>query len=383
MIEFLRVISFFTFILITGYYAWANTGLTLPNYEYESVANSDSIESISLSYDKKLGNLLGIQAYMVPADYSSSERFYRKLESYLLSAKKAGYLNSKTIILFPEDIGTPLVLLGEKRETYLSSSLKSASDTIVYSNLISYIKSKILNRFSKNRIETLLYMKANIMAEVYKNTFSKLSAVYGVHILAGSIVLPNAKVIEGNIILNSDNLKNTAFLFSPAGKIILNPFHKKRIYDTEKFLKPGEPSENILINLPDLNQNLIFLFGNETNYIDSYSSIATSQNIIISSSILTGREKIDWANPEISSDLKNKKPLYSESDKPLDTLSLWQKYSLPEKYNSILARAAMQVFLKGKFFEYELQGQSFILQRYVKNEILPKNSKSYLINFWF
>ena len=52
----------------------------------------DKIESGS---DAGRGNLLGIQPYMLAADYASEETFFGKIEGYLEAASQKGWLNPR------------------------------------------------------------------------------------------------------------------------------------------------------------------------------------------------------------------------------------------------------------------------------------------------
>ena len=66
----------------------------------------------ALGMDSGRGNLLGIQAWMETADYASETEFYSRLSGYLDAARHKGWLNPRTIAVFPEYIGTWLVAAG-------------------------------------------------------------------------------------------------------------------------------------------------------------------------------------------------------------------------------------------------------------------------------
>src|SRR4026207_601868 len=88
-----------------------------------------------LGRDRGLGNLLGIEPYITPQSYASKESFFDMLNSYMLAARREKWLNQKTIVLFPEYIGTWLVLANEKRNIFGVSSLARAERVMFFSHL--------------------------------------------------------------------------------------------------------------------------------------------------------------------------------------------------------------------------------------------------------
>ncbi len=68
-------------------------------------------------------------------------------------------------------------------------------------------------------VETVYQMKAWQMAYKYQSIFSRLAKEYRVSIVAGSIVLPNPKVIEGNITPTDGPLRNVSFYFHSDGRV--------------------------------------------------------------------------------------------------------------------------------------------------------------------
>ena len=72
-----------------------------------------AILTLESGHDADRGNLLGIQPWMTTADYVSRETFYDKLAEYLDVARSKGWLNARTVAVFPEYVGTWLVIAGE------------------------------------------------------------------------------------------------------------------------------------------------------------------------------------------------------------------------------------------------------------------------------
>src|SRR6185369_12452753 len=85
-----------------------------------------------LGDDRARGNLLGIAPYMTPQDYMSQESYFNKLNIYLQIAQHEGWLNEKTIILFPEHIGTWLVFANENKKMFQAPTLDAAERAMVF-----------------------------------------------------------------------------------------------------------------------------------------------------------------------------------------------------------------------------------------------------------
>jgi hypothetical protein len=144
MNQLFRYILFILFGIGTFYYAWSEGDRRVGEREYSKLSASiPSLVVRSIGYDRSNGNILAMQVYMNVLDYSSPERFFEKLDSYLLEAKKKGLINENTIVVFPEHIGSALVLLGEKTEVYAANSVSSAFSKIAVGNLVGYSKVSI------------------------------------------------------------------------------------------------------------------------------------------------------------------------------------------------------------------------------------------------
>ncbi|MDX1958404.1 MAG: hypothetical protein SFU98_07510 [Leptospiraceae bacterium] len=382
MIEITRVFLFFSFIVITSYFAWAGTGRNLEEFEYNQLTFPVFTEKVSQSYDKKSGNILAIETKLTQADYSRVDRFYKKLEAYLLDAQKNGLLNEKTLVVFPEHIGSPFVLLGEKREVFHSKELSSAVRYMIYSNFVSYVISSF-SRFSlETSYEKFFHLKKELIAKAYISSFTKLSVVFGVTIVAGSVVLPELEIKENQFEFKSNTLMNQSFVFLPDGKIFPQIFFEKNNSSFEKFFKNNEVIETKL-KLPNISDSINLLSSSDSHYSSSYSKILSSNDIIVSYGFLPKDEKTDWSQDKISSEPIGGKSIFQDSDKSLSEEALMQKFSFVGKFSYLQSKAGIQVFMKGQFFEYDLVGQSSLLFRYVRNDILPiKKDSTYMLNFW-
>jgi hypothetical protein len=112
-----------------------------------------------------------------------------------LSAAQANdWLHTASIVVFPEYIGTWLVAAGEDDSIFMADSLETAVKRMIRTNLLKFAKT-LLRAQSKNKIvDAIFRMKADEMARIYQETFSRLAQKYQVTIVAGSIVLPEPEI---------------------------------------------------------------------------------------------------------------------------------------------------------------------------------------------
>ncbi len=172
---------------------------------------------IAYGDDRGRGNLLGVQPFMFPADYASEERFLLKLDGYLEAARREGWLNERTIVVFPEYLGTWLVVAGEKEQIYRARSIAGAMRVVVLSNLFSLLPG-LWSAQAADRLRYALFrMKAARMAAIYHRVFSRLAARYAVTIVAGSIVLPSPQVRDGRLSAGEGPLYNVSAVYRPDG----------------------------------------------------------------------------------------------------------------------------------------------------------------------
>ncbi|MBK8399410.1 MAG: hypothetical protein IPL26_29730 [Leptospiraceae bacterium] len=371
---FVRSIVFILFAICSFYYAWSEGDRDISNEDYVKVSASiPTLYTRSIGYDHNAGNVVAVQTYMNVYDYSTPERFYEKLEFYLREAKRKGFLKEGTIVLFPEHIGTPLVLLGEKKDVYAANTVTSAFSQIGFANLFHFLRI-YFGVVGESSGEIVFRMKSEEMKSVYDSTFRKLSALYKVFIVGGSILLPEPKINPdtGVIEINTGKFFNSCFIFLPDGKIFSQFSQKKNLTKIEKQVTTSsEIPDRAFLEL----KNVGILLSNDSIYWSMHNEKVRNKEILLSPSLLFEKDEIDW----------NTNDIYGKDtfDSNITQAELWRKYSIFEKTkNSPSNRVVIQVVMLGKFFDLTLEGESAGLIRYVATEGLD-NKNPALLNVWF
>ncbi len=119
-------------ILITLFAAYAGWAERRPVGHYLSDLRSQV--SVVQGQPGERGNLLAVQPELFTPDYQSAERLQLKFHAYLENARRQGLLNERTVVVFPEHVGTWLVASGEKPEVYAAADWPTAMDWMAASN---------------------------------------------------------------------------------------------------------------------------------------------------------------------------------------------------------------------------------------------------------
>lgn len=179
------------------------------------------------------GNLLLIRPQVAPADYQSPDHLQLKIASSLDNARQAGLLGPETLVVLPEHVGTWLLARDEKPELYQTRSRQEARDWLLLGNPLLAVKALLVNLDADRLDEALLRMKAEQMARDYQQLFSALAKEYGVTLLAGSILLPEPQVRDGQLVSGDGPLRNLSLVFAPDGSI------QDKAYDEPWPWRPG------------------------------------------------------------------------------------------------------------------------------------------------
>ena len=364
-------ISLFILLLFL-WLIWSYSGRNMPLVPAN--AHISVVQEINPS-DSLNRNVVGIQPYMEVSDYFSRVIFKDKLRFYLSESKVKGFLNKNTIVLFPEYIGTWLVLEGEKHVLAKKETMKDALTTLVLSNFLDFSLAYLKTSKEADRAASAIFrMKAKSMANSYFLTFSELAKESEIHIAAGSIILPGPTVVDGKIHVDPKGpLYNAAFIFGPDGNVMGGPILKAFPIESEiPFLAAAIPGEIPTFDLPFAKTSVLVCA--DSWYPDAYqAAIIQNTELILVPSFCTGNGAMDvlWkgysGNPEpAGTDL-------SDINK-LTEREAWEKYALPGQIQKTRAQAGLNVFLRGNLWDMGADGQPLAIFQNTLLQITPADS---------
>jgi len=149
-----------------------------------------------------LTGLAAIQFKFTAEDYSDHNRFYRRILD--VGLKASDLINNEGIIVYPEDIGTFLVLQGVKVG---DKKLEDAMKHVVIRNLPKLLLIKLINRSIWP--ETIILWKNKEILKTYERTFEEVAKKTGCYIVAGSLLCK----YRGKV-------RNISYTYNPEGEVI-------------------------------------------------------------------------------------------------------------------------------------------------------------------
>jgi len=204
---------------LTAFLIWAEHR---PSAHYLSDLRSEIISEPAPA--EILGNLLVVRPQLYPLDYQSPAHLRLKLAAALDHARNDGLLGPRTLVVLPDHIGTWLLAHEEKVEFYQARSRKEVRNWLLLGNPLLAVRALLQNLDADRLDQALLRMKAEQMAEDYQKLFAGLAHEYHITLLAGSILLPEPRVENGQLRSGTGPLRNLSLAFSPTGSILGEPY---------------------------------------------------------------------------------------------------------------------------------------------------------------
>ncbi len=301
--------------------------------------------------DSLTNNILAIQPYMEVSDYFNQDIYKSKLRQYLAAAGTKDFIDENTLILFPENVGTWLVLVGEKHAISEMKSLQKVMSALAWSNAFEFFLGFLKTGDEINTESSAIFrMKAKVMLNAYYTTFSELSEETGAYIIAGSIVLPAPSVMEGKIYVELNGpLYNASFLFGPDGNVIGEPILKP-FPDSTMDLYSDEPRKSQVFELPFGKTSVALCKASW--HSQSYSNVSgLSSGTVLFSTFCTG-EHSEPSNEIIAAMERNSK----NTDNLVKLGSKEENYP-PSSTRKVKSNVAFNVFLHGDLWDLDLSGQ--------------------------
>lgn len=323
------------------------------------------------------GNLLAIQAELFPSDYQSTERLHRKLAAYLQQARDQGLVNAKTVVVLPEHIGTWLMVGGEKNELYQARTQREAMNWLAVSNPLPFLKALLGAKGQSRLDDAYLRMKAKKMAKDYQLLFGGLAREFQVTLVAGSIILPDPSVNQGQLQIGSGALYNSSLVFGSDGLPIGQP--QRQIFPeraTGGFVR-GDTRQGLqVIDTPA--GRLGVLIGSDSWYPDNYRQLdRQGVQLVVAPAFIKGRDS--WKQP-----LRRERDMPPAANLQPEAQSLgeaWQRLTLTSRAPQSQASAGVNVFLRGQFWDQGSSGQSFVCSN-GQTFVDQGNHGARLLNLW-
>lgn len=139
--------------------------------------------------------------------FSSEAAYMQKLDSILRSISEKVPRGNDVIVVFPEDLGTFLCLMGSSR-WILGTDLANAVKRLILKEFFWVVLARL--RYKVGWVRGLAIHKSPQVERLHLGTFSSLASKYGFWIISGTACLHES----------SGNVFNTAHVFNPDGNLV-------------------------------------------------------------------------------------------------------------------------------------------------------------------
>ena len=303
-----------------------------------------------LGSDTGRGNLLGVQPLMRAGDYASAEALSQRLAGYLDAAAQRGWLGPRTIVVWPEHVGTWLAAAGEGAAVARAGSLTGAMLRIALRHARPFVAGALRAREADRAAASLFRLRAAEMARAYQAVFGGLARRYAVTVVAGSIVLPEPAAPGGQIVPGDGPLYGVSAVFNPDGRAQAGLVRKVVPTAAEQPFTAAAP----VADLPSFDTpagRLGVLICADAWYPEPYARLK-AQGIellaVASSKTVAGL----WDKPWAGYDGASMPPDVDAADiGRLTEGQACRKYALAGRIASSGARAGVDAFLRGELWD--------------------------------
>lgn len=348
-----RIFSVALAVVLAAYFTWAGSGRRRPPVDVH--LHIDTV--YEMNSDAGKGNAVGISPYMTPQDYASPQHFLSKLDGYMQAAKLRGWLTPRTVVVFPEYIGSWLVAEGEKSAMFESQTVGNAMAVFIGSNFFSYLRDWFTAPDeAQDKVSHSIFSSKGVpMARTYRQVFGDLAKKYRVSIVAGSILLPNPVLDNGRIRIRMGPLYNVSAVFNPDGSINPRLVRKSHpVAEEQPFVASGDAGDIPVFDLPS-GRTAVMICA-DAWFPESHQTLRGGTVDFVAVPSYTqgeGAMKGPWQG-------------YSGHPMPADVdstdrrrLSLheaWLKYAIPGRLRNTSVRNALTVSLRGSLWDLGSDG---------------------------
>lgn len=348
-----RIFSVSLAIVLAAYFTWAGSGRKSPPIDVH--LHIDTV--YGMNEDAGKGNAVGISPFMTPQDYASPQHFLNKLDGYMQTAQVRGWLTPRTVVVFPEHIGTWLVVSGEKRSMLEAGSVEKAMAFFIGSNFFSYMRDWFTapDEAEDKVAHSIFSSKGAPMANTYRQVFGDLARKYRVSIVAGSILLPNPVTDKGRIRIRMGPLYNVSAVFNPDGSIHPRLIRKSHpVAEEQPFVASGDEGDIPVFDLP-AGLTAVMICA-DSWFPESHRTLMNGAvDLVVVPSYTKGESAMKGAWKGYSG-YPDPADLDSADRGRLTLHEAWLKYAVPGRVRNTLVKNALVVSLRGRLWDLGSDG---------------------------
>lgn len=167
------------------------------------------------------GRLLSMQLFVDAGDYATRDRFDARVRALFDEGVERGLVDDTTVVVLPEYSGTWLVTEGEGSDVFTAPKLSDAITSLATAHLGSFLLTSFTAPVDDGDAFAAFTEKSARMAAVYDDVMGGVAHDYGVTLVAGSIILPDAFIASGRLqVRPGAPLQNVSVVYDASGDAI-------------------------------------------------------------------------------------------------------------------------------------------------------------------
>ncbi len=298
--------------------------------------------------------LVGVQPWLEQTHYQSAATLHDRLAAYLDEIRPELDAVPGSVIVFPEHVGTWLVAAGAPSAAFTAGSTSGAMAWLVAANPLRFAAAWLGSNEADRMAAAIFRMRSDEMARDYQAVFGTLAAEYGVTIVAGSIVLPEARVEDGVLIAGDGPLYNTSAVFHPDGSIDPQLVRKSHPIPSEAPFTAAWPAERLPV-FETPSGRLAVLICADSWHPDLYDSVRSLDATLIAVPAFLQPSDV-WDEPWGGYTTGWPDDAERSDAGRLTEGEAWQRYALAGRLPSSGAQAGMSAYLRGQLWDLGSDG---------------------------
>lgn len=322
---------------------------------------TESAELLEVGENEDGGNIVGVQAWVEPTSFASTEVLEDTLRLWLDDAEDQEWLRPDTIVVLPESLGTWLLLVDEGADVIEADDAETALRNLVTAHMPAFLLAREGAPAEDENVYAVYAMKADQVADAYQQVMGNLAVEYGVTLVGGSVVLPEPSIVDGRIVpTNGRELRNVSFIFDRDGNVLTDGVVES--YPTAKeqeSLEPGAVGRLPVVDSPA--GRLGVLVGSDSWFPDAWQQMSDNGAERVVAPVLTSPRGA-WLDIWNGYDGW---PAPSDVDRDdVKTISMAEaadSYGLAGRAKDVGIEAAMSVPLRGQMWDEGTDGVIMIV----------------------
>jgi len=341
-------------------------------------------------------NVVAAQAWVTPGDYASEGSFSLRVKGYLEAARDQGWLGDRTVVVYPEHLGTWLVVMDEPVAVHRADTAARALRRLALAHPLSLLHhwarspaasyhsatsqpARLAKRARWRAARAAFTLKAPRMAEVYHRVFSELARIYHVTIVAGSIVLPEPRLHGGALVAGRGPLANVSVIYRYDGAAVALARQVFVGGPHSALVSPGRLEDVPVLNTPA--GRLGVLLGADSWHPQAYDHLR-SRRVEVLAVLSYCRPDGAWEAPWRGYNGTPAPATVNPDDVGnLTGREAWAKYGAATCLATCGASAGVNVFLRGRLWDLGSDGRTTAFRDGEMRQLQATDGAS-VLNLW-